>query len=82
MVAQKMLYRKDTPNQLFELVEKQGLHKRSLFKPIKDLNQNELSDFPKLTKKILEEEINFGTFQLKYSLNYLAEHFNQHNGKA
>ena len=81
MIAQKMLYRKDTPNQLFELVEKQGLHKRSLFKPIKDLNQNELSDF-KLTKKILEEEINFGTFQLKHSLSYLAEHFNQHNGKA
>jgi hypothetical protein len=82
MVAQKMLYRKDTPNQLFELVEKQGLHKRSLFKPIKDLNQNELSDFPKLTKKIFEEEINFGTFQLKHSLSYLAEHFNQHNGNA
>ena len=41
-----------------------------------------MKNFPKLSKNTLEEEINFGTFQLKHSLSYLAEHFNQHDGRA
>ena len=82
MIAQKMRETINKPNKVMELVLEQGLHRKSLFTPITDLNPNELSDFPKLTKSALEEEINFGTFQLKHSLSNLAEHFNQHNGQA
>ena len=71
-----MCERKHAPNDLMTLVLNDGLHKKSLFTEIKLHNEQELGDFPKLTKNVLEEEIIFGSFQLKHSLSYLAEHFN------
>ena len=52
--------RRQTSNDLIKLVLEEGLHKKSLFKEIKSRNEQEISDFPKLSKAVLEEEIIFG----------------------
>ena len=77
-----MLERRNMLNELMVKVHEQGLLKLGLATVITQENQMELSDFLVLTREILEEEIFFGTFQLKHSLSYLAEHFNQNNGKS
>ena len=37
-----------------------------------------INDFPKLDMETLKNKITYGSYQLKNSLSYLSEHFNQH----
>ena len=73
-VADRMKAKLHTPNTLEVLVREKSLHKKSLYKRIEN---ESLVDFPKLTREVIINQITFGTYQLKQSLGYLAEHFNK-----
>ena len=64
-------------NDLKDLVENLQLHKKSLYTKI---NAADIADFPKMDRLCIVKNITLGSYQLKQSLSYLAEHLNQ-NGK-
>jgi hypothetical protein len=64
-------------NELKSFVEINAFHKKSLFDKI---DASKVDDFPNLPLELLKKRITFGSYQLKQSLSYLAEHLNN-NGK-
>lgn len=62
-IARRMYDNRNKPNELQDIVEKYGLHRKSQFITIAD--QAQLDDFPKLSLETLTCDITYGSFQLK-----------------
>lgn len=77
LVARNMFSRCNKPNQLGDLEEKHGLHRKSQFQ---DIKKNELDDFPKLSLRTLTNEISLGSFQIKFGLSYITEFYKKTRG--
>ena len=67
----------NSTNTLGELITKNKLHLKSKLLKIDKLL---IDDFPLLLESTIQKEITIGSYQLRQSLSYLAEHFNT-NGK-
>jgi hypothetical protein len=74
-LANRMFTERHRDNQLQEIVERYGLHRKSQFK---DIEFSELDDFPKLSLNALINHIAFGSFQLKFGPSYISEFIKKH----
>ena len=59
-------------NELESFVEKNNFDRKRV--SFKKLDANEVTDFPRLDIETIKTKITLGTYQLKQSLSYLAEH--------
>ena len=75
-LGQKMKFRLNKENDLNNYVLENKSHLKSKNTRIESCS---LVDFPVLTKEMIKSNLTFGTYQLKQSLSYLAEHL--YNGK-
>ncbi len=75
-IVENMKHRMNVQNDLKDVVEKDQLHKKSLFTC---LNSDEINDFPMLDEDDIKTNIVLGSYQLKQAEGYIGEHFN--NGK-
>lgn len=73
-IAKRMKSKLFKKNNLEEYVKQNKLHKKSLYERMDGLS---ISDFPKLSKEEIISYITFGTYQLRQSLSYLAEHMKE-----
>jgi hypothetical protein len=73
-MACKMMEKSKSANELMEFVKVKHLNRKSVFVLVKCLKK-ELASFPRLSLDCLKNEVTFGSYQLKHSLSYLAEHF-------
>lgn len=71
-IAREMLSKLNTINELENIVDTYRIDRNR--KSYKKLNANMVSDFPKLDLETIKKKITLETYQLKQSLNYLAEH--------
>jgi hypothetical protein len=74
-LAQRMLKRLNTPNNLNTVIDVFDLHKKSEFVEIDSISKDESDDFPELTFDYIRYYITFGSYQLRIAISYLAEHF-------
>lgn len=72
-IATRMRDKCREENELQLEVKQKGLHKKSLFEEIKI---EIFKDFPRLTEEEIKRFITLGSYQLKQSLGYIAEHMN------
>lgn len=78
-MAEIMGKRVNTANDLMTKVKTTYSKIQKDFKPIN--SKDDLNDFPSLSLDVLVHKIAFGTYQMRNSLSYLAEHFNENGGK-
>lgn len=74
-IAKNMLVNLKRVNELQNIVQTYGLHRKSQFK---DADLAELQCFPKVSLENLKINFAYGSFQLKYSPSYLTEFFKNH----
>lgn len=74
-VAQKMAERLHVPNKLKEYALKRKTFSK---KDFTRLTEASINDFPTLDIDDIENNITLGSFQVKMSLSYIAEHQNEH----
>ena len=71
-IANLMKQRFHTKNNLANYINKHVNLKNNNFE---EIEQSQLNDFPKLDLEIIKNKITLGSYQLKMSQSYLAEHF-------
>ena len=77
-IVEEMKKRINKPNELEKyVVEKKYKLKKSEFN---EINSTEINDFPRLSLDTIKMKITLGSYQIKMSKSYLAEHLKQ-NGK-
>ena len=72
-IVEKMKKKLNKPNNL----DKYITNKKYVFKKkeFKEIDSVDINDFPKLSIEFIKSEITFGSYQIKMSKSYLAEHF-------
>jgi hypothetical protein len=75
-MASKMKRNEKKENELRDLVQIQGLHRKSQFTQIA-CYQTELIYFPKLTIKCMKSELTYGSYQLSHSLSYFGQFYSR-----
>jgi hypothetical protein len=71
-IAQQMKLKLNTVNELENVIDTFGLDRKRV--AFEKSDANTISHFPKIDKETIKNKITLGTYQLKQSLNYLAEH--------
>jgi hypothetical protein len=77
-LAQEMKSKLNSVNELENVIETFGIDRKRV--AFKTLDGNTINDFPKVDQDTIKKKITLGSYQLKRSLNYLAEH-ERVNGK-
>lgn len=71
-IAREMKRKLHSVNKLENIIDTNRLDRQSV--PFKKLDANTITDFPRIDRVTLKKKITLGTYQLKQSLSYLAEH--------
>lgn len=78
-IARKMLSLVNKPNRLLNLVKERNFDAQR--KPFTKLDSSQIPDFPVLSL-VESKNITLGSYQLKQSLSYIAQHLNENDNKG